>query len=531
MGASGGRDARRRAARALLRGAGAGVALPAALLAGAGVGAGTGAGGALGIAVTAAVLARLAGRGGLAFPPPGRPQGAAWGASDASALFAAVGSSGAFFAAWPGEGVWPAWGGPVAVMGTLAGLAGCYESARRERFGRMPPDFKHEDGGRYRGQWRGRNKHGVGCYIYPNGDSFEGEWQFNRKQGHGVYRYARGGFYAGGWEAGERHGAGVRVFPTGAQESGVWERGMRGKGGAPLADGGEAALQGAQAAVEEAQTAAREASWDPFDSFKDEILVLIPAVACAMAAAAGFSFASSYVPAVMGALAVLGMGTVGVHFPTSGEGEGGLLGGFVSDWAAAGQLILLKYCAALLFAAVWSLCPTRGGLFPAPPVPEELLRLCLLPATPLLLVYSRLFRLTPAWRRALDYSLILGTFAFAVLPFRALSSTLAASPSPSLGLSAAAAACLGGARAMASVPAQALDTSPPDSPKGPARGPRPLAATAPPAPRRPKVPPLLHLACEALPRRSRGGISCCAVRGAPALGLRLPRPRPPICRQ
>ena len=35
----------------------------------------------------------------------------------------------------------------------------------------MPPGFEHEDGGRYSGEWRGRNKHGAGCYTYPPPDA------------------------------------------------------------------------------------------------------------------------------------------------------------------------------------------------------------------------------------------------------------------------------------------------------------------------------------------------------------------------
>ena len=477
---AGGGAGRRAGARAVLRGA----ALPAAGLlgaAGAGGGAARGLAGPLGLAAAAAGLARLP-AGALPCPPPGRPQGAAWGPADAAALFAVAGSSGALFSAWPTSAVagavWPRWGGPLAVAGILAGLAGCCEAARRERLGRMPPGFEHEDGGRYSGQWRGRNKHGAGCYVYPNGDSFEGGWQFNRKHGEGVYRFAQGGFYAGGWEAGERHGPGVRVHPSGREVAGVWVRG-RLKGGEPLADGGKAALRGAQAAVAAAQVASREARWDPLDALQSELRLLVPGFACAVGVGAlGWGLSAAYVPAAFGALAILGMGTVGVHFPASGGvmGESGR-GGSVSaaDWATGGALLLLKYAAALAFAAVWTLLPADAPSLLAP-VPEELLRLCFLPPTPLLLVYSRAFRLSPAWRRAIDCCLILGTFAFAVLPFQALAGALAAAPSTALGLCVAASACWGGARSSPSFPPGPAPDRPADTSPGSTRGPPPLAA-------------------------------------------------------
>ena len=75
-----------------------------------------------------------------------------YGCAIASSTVAVAGSSGALFSAWPTSAVagavWPRWGGPLAVAGILAGLAGCCEAARRERLGRMPPGFEHEDGGR-----------------------------------------------------------------------------------------------------------------------------------------------------------------------------------------------------------------------------------------------------------------------------------------------------------------------------------------------------------------------------------------------
>ncbi len=38
----------------------------------------------------------------------------------------------------------------------------------------FPAQYKHDDGGTYRGQWRGMRKEGLGAYVYPGGARCEG---------------------------------------------------------------------------------------------------------------------------------------------------------------------------------------------------------------------------------------------------------------------------------------------------------------------------------------------------------------------
>ncbi|KAG2429520.1 hypothetical protein HXX76_010755 [Chlamydomonas incerta] len=55
----------------------------------------------------------------------------------------------------------------------------------------FPESFKHEDGGDYRGQWRGMKKEGLGVYAYASGARYEGEWRNNVKEGRGVYYFPK----------------------------------------------------------------------------------------------------------------------------------------------------------------------------------------------------------------------------------------------------------------------------------------------------------------------------------------------------
>lgn len=54
-----------------------------------------------------------------------------------------------------------------------------------------PENYVHEDGGKYRGQWEGLKKEGVGTYIYPSGAMYEGEWKDNQKSGRGIYTFPK----------------------------------------------------------------------------------------------------------------------------------------------------------------------------------------------------------------------------------------------------------------------------------------------------------------------------------------------------
>ncbi|PSC73865.1 mitochondrial inner membrane protease ATP23 [Micractinium conductrix] len=57
----------------------------------------------------------------------------------------------------------------------------------------FPEQYKHEDGGTYRGEWVGMLKQGFGTYTYPSGARYEGEWRNGAKEGRGagVWREGR----------------------------------------------------------------------------------------------------------------------------------------------------------------------------------------------------------------------------------------------------------------------------------------------------------------------------------------------------
>eukprot|EP00878_Enallax_costatus_P026854 GHUV01028858.1.p1 GENE.GHUV01028858.1~~GHUV01028858.1.p1 ORF type:complete len:126 (+),score=15.82 GHUV01028858.1:634-1011(+) len=55
----------------------------------------------------------------------------------------------------------------------------------------FPEAYKHDDGGTYRGEWRGLSKEGLGVYTYASGARYEGEWRSNLKDGRGVYYFPK----------------------------------------------------------------------------------------------------------------------------------------------------------------------------------------------------------------------------------------------------------------------------------------------------------------------------------------------------
>jgi len=69
-------------------------------------------------------------------------------------------------------------------------LAGSYLLCSTSQSG-YPKNYRHEDGGVYNGQWQGKNKQGLGSYLYPGGAKYEGEWRNNSKEGRGVYTFPK----------------------------------------------------------------------------------------------------------------------------------------------------------------------------------------------------------------------------------------------------------------------------------------------------------------------------------------------------
>eukprot|EP00879_Flechtneria_rotunda_P029662 GHRR01032097.1.p1 GENE.GHRR01032097.1~~GHRR01032097.1.p1 ORF type:complete len:270 (+),score=89.06 GHRR01032097.1:113-922(+) len=87
----------------------------------------------------------------------------------------------------------------------------------------FPKSYKHDDGGTYRGEWRGMSKEGLGVYRYASGARYEGEWRNNVKDGRGVYYFPKGGTYEGEWSNGVMTGTGLRTYSNGKVSAGRWE--------------------------------------------------------------------------------------------------------------------------------------------------------------------------------------------------------------------------------------------------------------------------------------------------------------------
>ncbi len=62
--------------------------------------------------------------------------------------------------------------------------------------GSPPPAlYEHADGGRYKGEWLGPRKQGLGTYTYPSGGQYQGMWRNNLKEGYGVYTFPKVPFW------------------------------------------------------------------------------------------------------------------------------------------------------------------------------------------------------------------------------------------------------------------------------------------------------------------------------------------------
>ena len=54
---------------------------------------------------------------------------------------------------------------------------------------------KHDNGGKYEGNFKDGMKNGKGTYIYSNGSKYEGEWKDNKKHGKGIFTDSYGSKY------------------------------------------------------------------------------------------------------------------------------------------------------------------------------------------------------------------------------------------------------------------------------------------------------------------------------------------------
>jgi len=109
---------------------------------------------------------------------------------------------------------------------------------------------KLNDGSVFEGQFRGRDRHGFGKFIWSGGGSYEGNFDANDMHGEGVYIWSDGSKYQGQWQRnnmgpygsmtwtdgrkyegqfrdGKKHGEGKLNWPDGRSYTGQWEAGKQ----------------------------------------------------------------------------------------------------------------------------------------------------------------------------------------------------------------------------------------------------------------------------------------------------------------
>ncbi|MFW5643141.1 MAG: NlpC/P60 family protein [Alkalispirochaeta sp.] len=111
--------------------------------------------------------------------------------------------------------------------------------------------------GRYRGDLRGGEPHGVGRFVMDNGDRYEGEFVRGTFEGIGVYLWQNGDRYDGSFTAGQFDGPGTFTSATGDSVSGTWRDGEYVE---RSGDAGEKA-----SAVPETYPDEAESPWDTWD--------------------------------------------------------------------------------------------------------------------------------------------------------------------------------------------------------------------------------------------------------------------------
>merc|ERR1719188_1130911 len=79
-----------------------------------------------------------------------------------------------------------------------------------------------EDGARYKGQWRGLQRHGHGILTRSDGGEYEGGFENNRAHGRGVFTEASGTSFEGQWDQDRKHGFGKYVHVDGTTYEGEW---------------------------------------------------------------------------------------------------------------------------------------------------------------------------------------------------------------------------------------------------------------------------------------------------------------------
>lgn len=51
----------------------------------------------------------------------------------------------------------------------------------------------------YKGQWKGKMRHGYGIQTWPDGAKYEGYWENDKANGKGKFYHVEGDIYDGDW--------------------------------------------------------------------------------------------------------------------------------------------------------------------------------------------------------------------------------------------------------------------------------------------------------------------------------------------
>jgi len=109
---------------------------------------------------------------------------------------------------------------------------------------------KLADGSVFEGQFRGKDRHGWGKFIWATGGSYEGQFDSNDMHGEGTYQWSDGSTYTGQWQRnnmgpkgimrwtdgrkyegqfrnGKKHGEGQLTWPDGRAYTGQWDSGKQ----------------------------------------------------------------------------------------------------------------------------------------------------------------------------------------------------------------------------------------------------------------------------------------------------------------
>jgi hypothetical protein len=93
----------------------------------------------------------------------------------------------------------------------------------RERNGMGTLTFP--DGRKYSGEFKSGQRHGRGTMIYPDGRKYVGSFEYGARTGQGTMTYPDGHSYTGGFKDGEKAGHGMMVYPDGRTLEGEFKNG------------------------------------------------------------------------------------------------------------------------------------------------------------------------------------------------------------------------------------------------------------------------------------------------------------------